>query len=411
MVQEGSVRAAPGFWLNIENRMGAVAGITDYLGHYPSAMEANKMGLGGLLNVIYEKDGGWQNFREYMGYDNERVAEDFWLEKENRIGAICGLISKLGHYPTVNEASKNGLGGLVNVIYEKDGGWVKFRDMMGYDDLDNVRLPSGYLKKVENGMSIMQGLIDYLGRYPNVEEVQKTVSRLYSEIIKKKGPYGGWYEFKKTMGYEDAIPRGFFKKKENGRKFLLKIITGECGGEYPTSKYMKEKYPTLFSAIIKKSGPYGGWEKFRADMGYGTENTTENLIEKIKSKDFYEIIKYLGNDRIALADIFAVKYGVERKKILDALNRPSMRDYMGGFTTGITGLAEWEDLAGRVLPFDRDGKIRDILEKALFDSVMGRLGPRPKENEIRDEMEALRSADVRLSAAVTGHKDGEGTNE
>lgn len=396
MTESRGIRSIPnGHWNEVDNGMAAMQSVIDIIGRYPTIKEANEY-LPGLITSVRRRGGpydSWFDFKDKMGY-GENLPRGYWKDVDNGMAAMAGLIDVLGGgYPTQNEAERY----LPNLVYAIKrnhgpyGGWESFRETMGYE---SEVLPRRYWNDLDNIMGAMQSLIDIFGRYPTNIEVRKNLPSLAYAISRKNGPCGGWNKFKEMMGHGDgskleSLPRNYWNDKDNGMGAMASVV--DIFGRYPKFDEANKYLPGLVTAIKKKDGPYGGWFRFKEEMGYSEKDPTEKFISDMKMDDMKTLCSILGINRGRMWDVLSVMYKVPRKEVVElAKNEPSLAPYMGEFVTGITNIEDWDYIADRTLPYDDErGTIRKILEKSLFDSVVSRLGPTPNMKYVDKEIRTL----------------------
>ncbi|MFB6075979.1 MAG: hypothetical protein ABEK17_02445 [Candidatus Aenigmatarchaeota archaeon] len=117
----------------------------------------------------------------------------------------------------------------------------------------------------------------------------------------------------------------------------------------------------------------------------------ENFIED--EEDIEEIIKFFGGNEIDVADILAVKYpGLgSRDEFLDMLSNDVLSDYLSPVNGNFDSLMDLVETGSRVLPFEENGFVRDMVIRKAKKYLMDDLGPFPDEDEIDEKIERLGS--------------------
>ncbi|MCK5282466.1 MAG: hypothetical protein KAK00_03585 [Nanoarchaeota archaeon] len=100
------------------------------IGFFPSQSELIEMKRGDLKDIIV-RSGGANYFREKMGYKILKKSDGYWSEK-TIIKELEQVIEESKHFPSYNELNimnKKGLQSMIN----KSGGLIYFREKLGYN--------------------------------------------------------------------------------------------------------------------------------------------------------------------------------------------------------------------------------------------------------------------------------------
>lgn len=177
------------------------------MGYFPTQSGLDKMGKSDLHNAM-RRHGGFNYFREKMGYDIIRKSKRSWTEK-NITFELELAIEELGHFPTQTKLNETGRSGLVNAT-RRYGGINHFREKMGYEI---IRRPKGYWtdERIISELGLIIKELDHFPSYPELKALNKT--RLSGAIICNCGIN----YFREKMGYKPLR-----QKSENG-------LTNVCG--------------------------------------------------------------------------------------------------------------------------------------------------------------------------------------
>ena len=245
----------------------------DEAGHFPTSEELYNMGNGGLVNAI-SKNGGFNYFREKMGYDTIHKSPGYWTE-ETIISELKLAIDEAGHFPTSEELNKMGIVGLVDAI-ATHGGLNYFREKMGHDTIQKSK---GYWTD-EIIISELKLAIDEAGHFPINDDLRKMGKGDLAAAIDK---HGGLNYFREKMGY-DTIQKSKGYWTDETIISELKLVIEELG-HFPNQKELNKMGKSdLIHAIIRN----GGINYFREKMGYDIIKkspgywTDETIISELK---------------------------------------------------------------------------------------------------------------------------------
>lgn len=376
------------YWENKENVKKKMNEIIEKLGHYPSTTELDKLGYAYMGSSISRFHGGYNNFREWMGYKSETLRNS-WKNKEYVVNEVRNLIKELGRFPTSKDFVNMGKGGLLGVIHKNYGGLNEFRVIFGYDKFT----PRNYWKNIENIKEKFGLIVKELGHFPTSTELSKLGH--HSLLISIGKQFGGYFQFRKEMEQElIKKENNYWKSWGNLEKEIKEPVAEFFVKNNRLPSYIELGKITSTSAAASVTKNFGGLNMVYARLGYpNSKLTDENFIALIDNDEHLrEIVKVVGNDPVTLADILAIRYAdtMQRKDLAKFFEeRPGLRKYMGKFATGINGWEDYENLAKHTLPFDKEDKIRSILVKKGIEYFLKDLGAKPADEEIQLKINQL----------------------
>ena len=306
------IKKSPGYWTE-ENIMSELKMVIDELGHFPINDDLNKMGKSGLSFAISEH-GGYNYFREKLGYKILKQSNGYWTE-EITISKLEPIVEELGHFPTHSELRKLSIHGLQSAIF-KYGGFNYFREKMGYkpiykpdgywteeiimselepivkelghfpthtelNEMGKSKLLSAISRNYDNGsnyfsekmgcelykspgiwteeytISELKSVIDELGHFPSATEFRELgLHGLVKGIFK----HGGSNYFRDKLGYEPLIkPIGYWTEETIISE--LKSVIDELGHPPSHSELKKLGKGDLGDALGRNSGTVYFMEK------------------------------------------------------------------------------------------------------------------------------------------------------
>ncbi len=219
-------------------------------------------------------NGGFNKFRSLMGYDYLHKPKGYWTDN-NIIKALIITTDTIGHFPTSRELFLMKRYDLVQAIIQH-GGMARFRELAGYRLL---KKPS-----IWNDKTIIEEIkliINQINHFPTQNELLSIGRNDLNVAIAR---HGGLNKFKIFMGYKskDYKIRGFWND-DNIIKEIEIII--QKNGYFPTwDELLLMNRNDLANAITRN----GGISKFRELMGYNILKNpdgywTDNVItEKLK---------------------------------------------------------------------------------------------------------------------------------
>lgn len=376
------------YFKNIENVKKEFQKAAEKLGHSPTQVELRNNGHGDLAHGINKYHGGLRKFKEEMGERYNKLPNDYLKNKNNVESEVRKLIEKYGRFPTHKEFVKNHKTSLVASITKYHGGIRKFRNTLGYP---SPQLPSGYYKNKDNVVKEVERIKNILGRVPASPDLGKINASLLTAIKKY---HGGYRKLREDLGYNiNKLPNGYWKDWENFEKEVKSPLSKFYSQNKRLPK-IKELIEIVGNATVYDAIRfYGGIDVVYSRLGYLPQNlTTENFVNLVENdKNLKEIMKRIGDDPVTLYDVLAVKYGsiMQRKDFVKLFKESSLRGYLGNFVKPISGTNDLIQLAEHALPFDKEGKIKNILIKKGMESILEQLGPNPSEYNVQSKLKEL----------------------
>ena len=265
------------YW-NEKNTTKELEKLIEEIGHFPTHKKLIEIEKSSLMFGI-QNNGGVNYFKEKMGYEITKKSPGYWNEK-NIIEELNKIIKEIDHFPTQEELNESGKNSLVNGI-TKHGGIIYFRELMEYE---LERKPLNYWTE-ETIIKELEEVIKELDHFPTQEELTEIRRTDLSVAISR---HNGIIHFRKLMGYElDAKPPGYWTEENIIKE--LEVIIKEIG-HFPTSKELtKIGKSSLVSQIIRRNGFFHfrelmGYEFERKPNGYWTEETIIKELEEVINK-------------------------------------------------------------------------------------------------------------------------------
>ena len=308
-------RNSPGYWTE-KTIISELKIVIDELDHFPSHTELDKMSKGGLGRAI-DKHGGSNYFSEKIGYNLLHKPGGYWTE-ENTTSELKTVIDDLGHFPShteLDKMSKSGLGRAISI----NGGFNYFRDKMGYN---LSHKPGGYWTE-ENTISELKTVIDELGHFPSIDDLNKMGKNSLGAAISING---GYNYFRDKMGH-DIIKKSKGYWTEENTVSELKLVIDDLG-HFPGQNELKEMGKSGIANAISINGGFNyfrdkiGYEILRQSPGYWTEENTmselKSVIDELGHFPTHGELKELGKNDLSRAisrnsgsNYFSEKMGYE----------------------------------------------------------------------------------------------------
>ncbi len=162
-------RKPSGYWDNWDNVERELTDIIKEIGHFPSQKELVSRGYGSLANAILDH-GGFSNVRQKMGFELVRKPNGYYRVFENVRRKLEDIISKLGHFPSLEELCNLKESSLAAAFNQFHGGVNNVRVKMGYETLE---YKVERFRKFPNVKKVLNGLIQEIGHFPSAEELRK----------------------------------------------------------------------------------------------------------------------------------------------------------------------------------------------------------------------------------------------
>lgn len=395
----------PGYWKDFKVVERELEKMTKELGRFPTQKEIAETNWP-LLCAIRDRHGGLNKTARRMGFkakvNNDKEYVLFWSNFDNLERQIKPFIEETlktdSRLPTINDYVEHGKMDIFNSIKHYHGSLYKVYKKMGYYEHSSLvrsssGKPDGYWNNPENLKPELVKIIDNLGHFPTNREL-RTLGKKY--LIKPILKNGGKRKLAKVLDANLVTkPPGYWRVWEN----LKSEIEGPISDFYTKHDRLpfQSELKTLVSstAISAASTIFGGLKKTYAKLGYLPLQSSEAFMHFLDSNDNMKyVVQKIGDDPVTLTDIVSIMYGdrMKRGELARFLtDRPSLRDYMGRFATGIRDFQDFKNLAKRTLPFDKDDKIKQILIKAGTELVIRNLGPKPSGERIESELKILES--------------------
>lgn len=167
------------YWTE-ENTIKELKIIINKINHFPAHNELCKIKKSNLARAII-KNGGYNYFREKMGYKVIKQSPEYWTE-ENTIKELNEVIKDIKHFPTQKELNKMKKSSLIYAML-KNGGFNYFRSKTGYEIIKQD-------KKYWNEKNILEELkiiVNKIGHFPVQSELHKMKRFDLSVAITRNG--------------------------------------------------------------------------------------------------------------------------------------------------------------------------------------------------------------------------------
>lgn len=172
------------------------------------------------------KNGGFTKFRKIMGYDLLQNLHRKWTD-EDIIRELKLIIKNDNHFPTDIELRKIKMRNLSNAI-AKHGGINKFRKLLGYD---LPKRPNGYWTD-ELIVSELRNIINKCGYFPSQEEL---MSMDRNDILGAIANNGGFLKFHNLLGYvsiqekyKSELCSYTHRRGKSSEKIIKQILLDYC---------------------------------------------------------------------------------------------------------------------------------------------------------------------------------------
>ena len=381
-----------GYWKNYKNlKKELMPIIRDFLNkekHLPTADDLTELGKSSFVTAINRHHGGLPKFYLRLGYKPIRKPYKYWqnlgnIKKELKMVADLWLENH-DHPPTGQELSKKGHSSLVSAIHEYDHNLYELYRELGYKS--NKRKPLNYWSKHVNLINELKILIELSlkqnKRLPQWQEISKINSTLAHRITEKGGLLKFYDELNLLNLYPvKRKPPNYWKDLDNVKKELLNLINKL--GYFPSTLEIEELKMSSLEAAIQKY--HGGLEKMKEIMGYSPAESPRGFKYFLENEKIARLVlEKFGSDTAVVADVMAIIYEdriTSREELLGLLVAPSLKEYLGEFKKPEGGIPDLVETGTHILPFDKGGKIRDILYNDELGKRDNRLGPRPSKEE------------------------------
>jgi len=381
-----------GYWKNYKNLKKELIPVTrDFLNkekHLPTADDLTEMGKSSFVTAINRHHGGLPKFYIRLGYKPSRKPSKYWqnpenVKKELRMAADLWLENH-DHPPTGEELNKKGHKSLIRAIYKHDYDLYELYKEMGYESIG--RKPPNYWSKHDNLINESKILVEQFlkenKRLPQWQEISKINSTLAHRITEKGGLLKFYDELNLLNLYPvKRKPPNYWKNLDNVKKELLNLI--DKLGYFPSTLEIEELKMSSLEAAIQKY--HGGLQKIREIMGYSPTKSFTGFIYFLENEKIARLVlEKFGSDEAVVADVMAIIYEnriISREELLRFLEAPSLKEYLGKVKKLEGGIGDLVEAGTHILPFDKGGKIRDILYNDELEKRDNRLGPRPSKEE------------------------------
>ena len=191
--------------------------------HFPTGNELTKMKRGDLLGAI-NQHGGFNHFRERIGYKSIHKPDNYWNE-ETIIIELESVIYDIDYFPSQEQLIKMKRGDLKDSIVQH-GGANYFRKKLGYKPLQEHK---GYWSE-KTIIEELRQVIKHLGHFPSHNELNITKKKGLQNAINKSD---GLIHFREKMGYNTSVYQKYKSElslylSKRGRKseqLIREIIT------------------------------------------------------------------------------------------------------------------------------------------------------------------------------------------
>ncbi|MFB5089474.1 hypothetical protein PGC35_20200 [Psychrobacillus sp. PGGUH221] len=159
-----------GYWNDIENVIKELRKIEEEIKHFPSSDELKKMGGNtSLITAIQKKHGGYNKVRDFFSEPSKHVPPAYYSDFENVLAVIEICTQKVGHFPTIVELESFRPGIKFGILKYHEG-YKKVRNLLNQKHLS---VPPGYWKNFDNIRNEIELLIDKLGGFPTIKDMNR----------------------------------------------------------------------------------------------------------------------------------------------------------------------------------------------------------------------------------------------
>jgi uncharacterized Zn ribbon protein len=421
------LKKPPGYWQdwnNIERELQEVID-TEYKdnegnvikakGEFPSTTKfLNIIGKKSLKNAVRSYQTEVNNIKKSMGFKPLKKPPGYWkdwniikrelrevIDKEYK-DSEGNVIKAKGEFPSATDLKKIERHDIINAMHRHKLGIYSAMEMMGFK---SNRKPRGYWQDWNNFERELQEVIytEYKDNEGNVIKAKgefptrkKLIEIGKSSIASSFRYHGEHYELMEMMGFSsNKKPPGYWQDWNNFERELREVIDTEykdkdgsmikASGEFPAKQILINFSINGLSFAFKY---HGGFPAVRQRMGFpvnGAIKSPRQFSELIKTDDDARyILERFGGSEADVADILAVVYEgrLGREQALEFLQEPGLSDYLGEFQRPIDGIPDIVEMSEKLLPYDKDNIIYQIVLNRAMEYRDSILGAKPEKGKI-----------------------------
>ncbi len=210
-------------------------------------------GYGNVAYVIHRHYGGFHKFRELLGEEQVQKPSGYWCKWKNVKQTLEDLIEELGHFPSQRELREKGYSGLTSGILDHHGDTNKVRSMLG---VAIHRREPGYWT-ISITRKLCREFVEEFGHFPLHKELYNRHDK-YRGLSPAMTRHGGSYKIRE--GLEVAAgkkPKKYWTRKQTFEE--AKLLIQEMGYLPSSEKLAAMKKSSLAFAI----GTHFGFVKLR----------------------------------------------------------------------------------------------------------------------------------------------------
>ncbi len=379
-------------------------------GEFPTQEQLSKIGRCNIEGAM-ERHGGLSSVRGKMGFKELQKPHSYWNDwgnLENELKLVIknqyvdkdgNIIKNAGEFPTTNQLARINRHDMINALHKHNGisaickrmGFkLKCKPNGYWSDWNNVE--KELREVIDNEYRDSEGvLIKAAGEFPTTNQLKKIEEYGLLDAILK---HDGMNNVRQRMGYElIKYPRNYWDNFENVDREFREVIENEyrtpdgtlikAAGEFPTYTQLKLiGKGALASGLLR----HGGKNTVLQKMGYpinGQIKTPQAFTDFIETEsDAKLILERFGGDDADVADIMAVVYEgrISREDAMLLMQDPSLRDYLGRFQRPWC-IGDLFEAGERLLAYDKNNVIRDIVYRRALEYRSEQLGPKPTKEQ------------------------------
>lgn len=252
----------PANYWNDETIINELKVIINKINMFPSITHFKTTNKQKLMGAI-ARHGGINKFKTLLGYELFQKPDGYWTF-DNTLKELKIIIKNMGHFPSYDELHDIDR---LDITYgiSKNGGFPKFRKLLGYDILHN---PLGYWTD-ETIIEKLKEIITIFGDFPSPKTIQDSKG-----LLRAINRNGGMNKFRTLLGYDYFHkPNGYWTDDTIIQH--LKQIEKDIG-HFPSRHELTILDRQDIHGAMSQNG---GTNKFRELLGY-----TVSIQEKYKSE-------------------------------------------------------------------------------------------------------------------------------
>ncbi|MBX4196180.1 hypothetical protein KW805_01170 [Candidatus Pacearchaeota archaeon] len=260
----------------------------------PGCQTLSKLGYGSFAVGVIKYHGGLRILRSKLGQEQIAREPGTWSDLQRTITETKKVMRKLGTdtLPPANKLNKKGFGYLVKAITRHYGGFRKFREELGEEQL---QIEKGTWLDINYGIQKAKEVMkeNHLDSLPNYLKLKELGHSDLSAAIHRH--YGGFRKFRETLGQgQKKLGEGILKDQGYVIKQLEAIAREHHLEVLPSTYFLRNHSHSSLAAAVTKY--HGGMRKLRADAGEQQVKHEEGYWMDIKNvaKEVLVIMKKHG---------------------------------------------------------------------------------------------------------------------